>query len=67
MLIKKIIMDPLINLYTADQVDILLLLLNKIGSATLRESGKHPISLKTPAPLYQPIDKKKRKGKKVEN
>ena len=42
----------------------LLLLLKKVGSARLRESGIHPISLKTPAPQYQPIDRKKRKGKK---
>ena len=32
-----------------------------------RESGIHPISPKTPAPQYQPIDRKKRKGKKVED
>ena len=33
----------------------------------MRESGIHPISPKTPAPQYQPIDRKKRKGKKVED
>ena len=43
----------------------LLLLLKKVSSARLRESGIHPISLKTPAPQYQPIDRKNRKGKKV--
>ena len=42
----------------------LLLLLKKAGSARLRESEIHPISPKTPAPQYQPIDRKKRKGKK---
>ena len=42
------------------------ILLKKVGSARLRESGIHPISLKTPAPQYQPIDRKKRKGKRVE-
>ena len=45
----------------------LLLLLKKVGSARLRESGIHPISPKTPAPQYQPIDRKKKKGKKVED
>ena len=33
------------------------------GSARLRESDMHPISRKTPAPQYQPIDRKKRTGK----
>ena len=33
----------------------------------MRESGKHPINPKIPAPQYQPIDRKKRKGKKVED
>ena len=46
---------------------LLLLLLKKVSSARLRESGIHPISPKTPAPQYQPIDRKKRKGKKVED
>ena len=44
-----------------------LLLLKEVGSARLRESDVHPISLKTPAPQYQPIDRKKRKGKRVED
>ena len=35
--------------------------------ARLRESGIHPISPKTPAPQYQPIDRKNRKGKRVED
>ena len=43
--------------------DALLLLLTEVGSARLRESDIHPISPKTPAPEYQPIDRKKRKGK----
>ena len=46
---------------------LLLLLLKKVGSARLRESVEHPISPKTPAPQYQPIDRKKRKGKRVED
>ena len=48
-------------------VQLLLLLLKKVGSARLRESDIHPISSKTPAPQYQPIDRKKRKGKRAED
>ena len=44
---------------------LLLLLLKKVGSARLTESDMHPISPKTPAPQYQPIERKKRKGKIV--
>ena len=43
---------------------------NKKGGGervALRESDIHPISPKTPASQYQPIDKKKRKGKRVED
>ena len=50
-----------------EQRTLLLLLLKKVGSARLRESGMHPISPKTPAPQYQPIDRKKRMGKRVED
>ena len=46
---------------------LLLLLLKKVGSARLRESDMHLISPKTPAPQYQPIDRKNRKGKRVED
>ena len=42
---------------------LLLSLLKKVGSARLRESDIHPISPKTQAPQYQPIDRKKRYGK----
>ena len=42
-------------------------LLKKVRSARLRESDVHPISPKTPAPQYQPIDRKKRKGIRVED
>ena len=45
------------------QRNILLLLLKKIGNARLGEGDCHPISPKTPAPHYQPIEEKKRKGK----
>ena len=46
---------------------LLLLLLKKVGSARLRESDLHPISPKTPAQQCQPIDRNKRKGKRVED
>ena len=42
---------------------LLLLLLKKIGNARPGEADWHPISPKTPAPHYQPIEEKKRKGK----
>ena len=44
-----------------------MLLLKNVGSARLRESDVHPISPQTPAPQYQPIDRKKKKGKRVED
>ena len=46
---------------------IILLLIKKVSSARPGESDKHPISPKTPVPQYQPIDRKKRKGKRVED
>ena len=46
---------------------LLLLLLKEVGSARLRESNIHPISPNTPATQYQPIDRKKIKGKGVED
>ena len=46
---------------------LLSLLLKKVSSARLGESDIHPISSKTPAPQCQPIDRKKRMGKRVED
>ena len=46
---------------------LLLLLLKRVSSARLGENDIHPISPKTPAPQYQPIDRKNRKGKRVED
>ena len=46
---------------------LLLLLLKKVSSARLGESDIHLVSPKTPAEQYQPIDRKKRKGKRVED
>ena len=42
---------------------VLLLLLKKIGNARPGEGDCHPMSPKTPATHYQPIEEKKRKGK----
>ena len=42
------------------------IIIKKVGSARLRESDIQTISPKTPAPQYQPKDRKKRKGKRVE-
>ena len=44
---------------------LLLLLLKTVSSSRLGESDIHPISPTTPAPQYQPIDRKKRKGERV--
>ena len=41
------------------------LLFKKVDSARLRESDIHPIGPKTPAPQYQPTERKT-KGKRVE-
>ena len=46
---------------------IIIIFIKRVGSARLRESDIHPISPETPAPQYQPIDRKKRKGKIVED
>ena len=46
---------------------LLLLLFKKVGSARLGESDIHSISPKTPTPQCQPIDRKKRKGNRVED
>ena len=46
---------------------LLLLLFKKVSSARLGEGDILPISPKTPAPQYQPIDRKKRKEKIVED
>ena len=69
----KIIRNHLNNCVTTSAADcvsfevsiiIIILLLKELGSARLRESDiLHPISPKTPAPQYQPIDRKKRNRK----
>ena len=46
---------------------LLLLLLKEVGSVRLEESDQHPISPKTPGPQYQPVNRRKRKGKIVED
>ena len=45
----------------------IIIILKKVGSARLRESDMHPVSPKTSAPQYQPIDRKKRNGKRFED
>ena len=45
----------------------LYLILINVGTTMLRDSDIHPISPKTPAPQYLTIDRKKRKGKIVED
>ena len=57
-------MDVLITTY---RLLLLLILIKEDGSARLRESDIHPLSLKTPAAQYQPIDIKKTKGNIVED
>ena len=48
--------------------ELIIIINNKnVGSARLRESDIHPISPKTTDPQYQPIDRKKRRGKTVED
>ena len=42
---------------------IIIIIIKKIGNARPGEGDCHPISPKTPAPHYQPIEEKKRKGK----
>ena len=46
---------------TTVTLNLIILLLKKVCSARLRKSDIHPISPMTPAPQYQPIDRKKRK------
>ena len=46
---------------------LILLILKEVCSSRLRESDIHPIGSKTKAIQYQPIDRKKRKGKIVED
>ena len=50
-----------------DKVMVYYYLLKMVGSARQRESDVHPISPKTPAQQYRPIDRKKRKGQRVED
>ena len=50
-------------LYRAYVSAMVLLLLKKMGNARLGEGDWHPISPKTPAPRYQPIEEKKKNGK----
>ena len=53
--------------YRKQEGSLLLLLLKEVGQCKAKESDIHPISPKTPAPQYQAIDRKERKGKRVED
>ena len=46
---------------------IIIIIKKGLHQCKVRESDLHPISPKTPAPGYQPIDRKKRNGKRVED
>ena len=48
-------------------LQLLLLLLKKVGIARLRESDVHPCSPKTPAPQYQHIVRRETEGNRVED
>ena len=65
--VRGIALDWFHSYITNREQLLLLLLLKKVSSARLLESDIHPISPKSPAPQYQPIDRKKRKGKRVED
>ena len=68
--LRTIITFDIKNFYDAEAKKyflLLILLLKKVGSARLRESDIHPISPKTPAAQYQPINRNKGKGKIVED
>ena len=61
-------LDCYVDKYRYNLIELLLLLLLKeVGSARLRESDIHPMSPKTIAPQYQPIYRKTRKWKIVED
>ena len=45
----------------------IIIIIKKGPQCILGESDIHPVSPKTPAPQYQPIDRKKIKGKRVED
>ena len=47
--------------------NIIIIFIKKGQRARLREIDVHPINPKTTAPQYQPIDRQKRKGKRVED
>ena len=44
----------------------IIVIIKRGGSARLRESDIHPISPKSPAPQYQPIDRNKRKNSRID-
>ena len=53
--------------HSIDRIIIIIIIIKNVSSARLGDSDIHPISPKTPGTQYQPIDRKKRKGKRVED
>ena len=47
--------------------DIIIIIIKKYQQCMARESDIYHVSPNTPEPQYQPIDRKKRKGKRVED
>ena len=66
LVLKVCLMRPVLSMAFCRAIPPLLLL-KEVSSAWLRESDIHPVSPKTTAPQYQPIDRKKRMGKIVED
>ena len=55
-------------MYTHNKINfIIIIIIIKKDRQCKAESDVHPISPKTPAPQYQPIDSNKRKGKREED
>ena len=54
------------NRYRDHLIIIVIIIIIIIKKGQQCKAGRGPISLKTPAPQYQPINRKKRKGKRVE-
>ena len=60
---KQIILNTKNFLVGYIAIIIIIIIIKKIGNARQGEGDCHPISPKTQAPHYQPIEEKKRKGK----
>ena len=65
--IIKYLISPKTQPFTINPQIIIIIIIKRGRQCRLREIDIYPISPKTSAPQYQPIDRKKRKGKIVEN